>query len=181
MLALLWVILVLCFYLFFLYLCIKAIGYVNKEMGLGTSIFFTIGLLATCGGRVQQEKSSKNPDVQHTIVQDTSLHFHENVSVLLDKNWMFGIGLLCTYAYNRNNEPVILSYKTYQSGTVIGVDWIPQRIVIGVDTLRQELQYDVSGNLKWQLFNSTIITNGKNYSGSISIRSAIKQPIPVKN
>lgn len=170
MLALLWTIFSITVYLSFIFFCVKAIGLLKREIGLGAAIVFSIGLLATCN-------NSKNIDTNSRIEQtakfmtekDSLLEIQPFERIILQKNLMFNIGLSYNYAINRKTKEVQpLNAVSNVNGIAGTLKWIPSYVIVNTDTTGTALQYEVWGAIEWRLFNTPIITENKHYEGVIS-------------
>lgn len=171
MLQLIWIIFSIAIYLSFIFLCFKAIGLLKREMGLGAAIVFSIGILATCNNSRNSDSNSQLKQAARFMAEkDPLLELQPFKRIVIHKNLMFNIGLSYNYAVNRKtNEVQPLNAVSNIEGIAGTLKWIPSYVTLQTDTTGTALEYEVWGAIEWRLFNAAIITENKQFNGTISI------------
>jgi len=166
MLYVLWYLFAIAVFFGFIFLCIKSIGLVRKEYGIGAAILLTVGMLATCNG-----DNNKQPDAAKWSNRE-QLKVIKTVSgkIRLDKNPLFSIYLfydLGHFADSRQTIP-IKAFATVK-GLVGPVSWKPESLSVYYDSSNTQMMYQLNGAIQYKLLNFPVITTYKNYEGTLPL------------
>jgi len=168
MFVLVWTILSIAFFLYFFYLCFKTIGLVRREFGLGPALVLVIGLLSLAGKKPEEASQPAKKFAVWKFNSDSLVNLQPAKRKIIDKNLVFKINLYCTYGFSKTtNQLLPVSASCNVTGVRSGVKWVPENVFITADSSGTKIEFYVSGTLEWQLLNSTIRYEYKNYEGTI--------------
>jgi hypothetical protein len=157
-------------FLYFIYICLKTIGLVKRELGLSSAVVIVIGMMLLSSSRNQLSSDPSNEFKQWQFNNDTLFSIHKPQKILLDKNLMFDINLYCIYGYHKkSNQLLPISAKCYTTGVLSGIEWRPEYISIFTDSSGSKLKYEVNGTILWKLLNARLISEHKKYTGTINV------------
>jgi hypothetical protein len=169
MLYLIWGILNLAVFVFFLRTCVNATKLVREKIGMLAAIVFVFGLFSFVAHTSNSNNEhNKNETGKWKFVSEDSIELNSTnfTRLLLEKSLMTNIDLGIQYGKDKHkNQCVPITAFSGTSGFVSGTTWKPLIITVNTTTKNNELQYYVSGVLKWQLLGTTFYSQEKFFKG----------------
>ena len=171
MLYLLWALLNAVTFIFFLFICFKAMKLVRQEIGLFAAFVFVFGSVSFMT-RHRPDKENLEPNSNQIktwkFISPDSLDRRSNVYIVIDleKTLISKYNLGIQYVQDnqlKNNIPV--TANTSVTGLQGGTTWEPTSIIVNRTDDNKKFEYEVSGTVKWKLLGFTLYSQYKNWKG----------------
>lgn len=165
MLPLLWSLLNVILILAFLYACFQVFKVLRREIGLGLSLLFLLGLAAF----KSTESEEKNGSVKNLLERSENLkslgNWRSNQIVEMQNNSYNKLNILVEAEHTDSTLRPLGLYPSV-SGIIIGHDWKPW---VGlVNTKDGQLTYQVILLHDWKLMGIKLYTTSEEYAGTIA-------------
>jgi hypothetical protein len=152
--------------LYFFYLII---GFIIKgkkifkpQFKIASIALMVIGIVQIVSATKSEEKINRISFVENREKMNAT----EITDVVLESNLTFDIHMSVTYRVDKKEIIPIESYSNL-NGIVIGFEWEYKYATINDKNLNGEIEYDISGVLKWNLFGINIYSQPKKFKGLI--------------
>ena len=147
---------------------------IKEKMGLIAAIIFSIGILSFMNSPQEKTDTEKSKAKIIEIVDSTKSQgsfggYHDEI-VELTSNFMFSINMRFTFArYNNTGELKLLTAHVFPTGMLGSSNWKPENVTImKMDSITYD--YEVYGVIESTLFGKAVISNNKNYSGTLKLK-----------
>ncbi|RYZ26601.1 MAG: hypothetical protein EOO10_15075 [Chitinophagaceae bacterium] len=190
MLYVFWAILNLFLFAGFVVISYYAIKQLRLKYGLFIAFLFTCMLFSFVNRSADNDSSKRKLHHLNFRNNQTSFSFQNesgtwhiedsltrhydlagNKDFVVYKTPFFNINLHVQYATDHNTKTTVPVFaRSSLSGFLAGCDWEPYPPVVNTDEKGENLEYNVSGSMKWKLMNMEIINSEKTFKGSVKIK-----------
>lgn len=176
MLYVLWSILNIGLFIYFVFLCIKAIKYIRNAHGLGNAIFFLCALfLPTIFSvfRIQSPDKSSTQDEKSFFFTDEKMiipNSTRSTKASLYKTPISRYDLAIILGANKSTNEIVpvLSYVR-SVGFLGGTIWKTRNISVNRKREIDSFKYTVEGAIEWQFWGIPLWSEKKYFEGSVKV------------
>lgn len=173
MLYVFWALLNIGLLIYFLYLFAKVAGILASKIGRFPGYFFALALLSfVCRPYSNKFNSGTNEikkwgfAVQDSLEQNSL--FYKIVPFKTTPISKYNIGFKYgTVKYSKKVVP--LNAYSNVTGLIIGIDWIPNNIIMEPIGDGQKFHYIINATTQWRLLGFPVYTQCQDYTGTVSV------------
>lgn len=174
MLYSLWTIINYLLFIVFIIICIEATKLLREKFGLLVSIIFAFGLLFS-GSNLDNKDERQNYQGKKwafTPADKIQPNGTNYLHITIENNLISTIDLAVLYGKEKSsNNIAAMEANSDLFGFLGGHQWTPKIISINKSSIANQLNYTVTGSLKWKLLGATVYSQNKTFIGKITPKS----------
>lgn len=170
MIQLLWGLLNIALFIYFLYTCLQALKLVRSEMGRMAAFVLGMGLFSFVCVSKDDNNGLKSKAVELNTRDSVDKNRIQVIWVDLDHSWVNRYTLMVEYGYHtRTGLPVPLKAYSTTDGLTISARWQPSTILTGINHNNNLFEFEVNGDVSWELLGIGLINQSKTYKQLIKL------------
>lgn len=139
-----------------------------RTIGLFSAAIFAFGLLSVIGySNTNHKESHANQIESWQFNNEDSLKSMDtyHIGINLEKSLVSKYNLGVKYCIDRVSQTIVpVNASSSLSGFISGLNWRPTSVIVNRTNNKKQFEYFVNGVMKWNLLETTIYAQPKNYT-----------------
>ena len=170
MLQLLWGTLNIALFLYFLFVCFKAVKLVRYQLGSLAAIVLVIGLLSFIGRSSEDESDNElQAEIPMEFADASTTRLY---NVVIEETLTQDYHLYINFSQEESSSGyVTANVSSFVTGFTSGTSWEPHMFIANTEESKRTIEYTIDGTVDWLLLGVKLYSEPKTYTGTIDLKT----------